>query len=94
MFPSDEFSEELETDIAAFIDPRTPWMGTRILCNEQSLELDEKEFSRLPNDTEYQLCRSVLGIPEGSQESGNNFPLNLNLHHLNSISFDKGCYIG
>lgn len=25
---------------------------------------------------------------------GNTFPLNMNLHHLNAISFDKGCYIG
>jgi hypothetical protein len=33
MFPSDEFEGEMETDVAAFIDPRTPWMGVRILCN-------------------------------------------------------------
>ena len=94
MFPSEEWPDELETDVAAFIDPRTTWMGARILCNEQSLELDDGEFKRAKNDKEYHWLRSVLGIAEGSKELANTFPLNMNLHHLNAISFDKGCYIG
>ncbi len=40
MFPSDDFPGEFETDIAAFADPRTILMGVRILCSEDSLELD------------------------------------------------------
>lgn len=59
MFPSEEFPGEMETDVAAFVDPRTTWMGTRILCNEQSLELDDGEFKRLNNDKEYHWLRSV-----------------------------------
>ena len=40
MFPSEEFPDEFETDIAAFADPRTTEMGVRILCAEDSLDLD------------------------------------------------------
>ena len=36
----------------------------------------------------------MLGILEGGDELGNKFPLNCHLHHLNGVSFDKGCYIG
>lgn len=94
MFPSEEFEGELETDVAAFVDPRTPWMGVRILCNDASLELDDEEFKKIPDDSEYNIMRSILGIPESSKELEGTFPLNMNLHHLNGISFQKGCYIG
>ena len=36
----------------------------------------------------------IHGLPEGSAELGNQFPLNMHLHYLNGVSFDKGCYIG
>jgi hypothetical protein len=41
MHESEEFPGELETDVAAFLDPRTSAMGVRVLCVEESLELDE-----------------------------------------------------
>ena len=41
MFPSEEFNGEPETDVAAFVDPRSPFMGVRILCNHESLELED-----------------------------------------------------
>ena len=34
MHESDEFPGEFETDVAAFIDPRTSQMGVRVLCVE------------------------------------------------------------
>ena len=36
----------------------------------------------------------ILGLPEGGSEMGAQFPLNMNLHILGGVSFDKGCYIG
>jgi len=40
------------------------------------------------------MLRNLYGIPEGSSELANTLPLNMNLHYLNMVSFDKGCYIG
>lgn len=68
LFPSEEYDGELETDIAAFIDPRTSQMGVRLLCAEQSLELDDVE--KLDNPFEYNLMRQTLGIAESSRELG------------------------
>lgn len=42
----------------------------------------------------YDLYRMAIGLLEGGQEMGNQFPLNINLHQLNGVSFSKGCYIG
>ena len=47
MHPSEEFPGELETDVAAFIDPRTHMMGVRVLCAEESLEIDDPNFTLL-----------------------------------------------
>ena len=93
MFPSEEFQNELETDIAVFADPRTISMGVRVLCSEDSLELGE-EIERIDGADEYNLIRQTLGIPESSKELGGELPLNMHLHYLNGVSFDKGCYIG
>ena len=41
MHESEEFPGEFETDVAAFLDPRAQAMGVRVLCVEESLELDE-----------------------------------------------------
>lgn len=70
MFPSEEFEGQMETDVAAFIDPRTPWMGVRILCNESSLELEDETIVRLDDETEYDIFRQQLGIPESGKEVG------------------------
>ena len=78
--------------MVAFADPRTTSMGVRVLCAEQSLELDGVE--KIDGPDEYNLMRQTLGIPESSSELGGQLPLNMHLHYLNGISFDKGCYIG
>ena len=49
---------------------------------------------KLENSEEYDLVRTMLGIPESSKELSGQFPLNMHMHHLNGVSFDKGCYIG
>jgi hypothetical protein len=71
MHESEEFPGEFETDVAAFIDPRTSQMGVRVLCAEESLEIDDPIIKKLDNSEEYDLIRNMLGIPEGSKELGN-----------------------
>jgi folate-binding protein YgfZ len=94
MHPSEEFPGEFETDVVAFIDPRTSQMGVRVLCVEDSLHIDDPEIKRIESSEEYDIIRQMLGIPEGSKELGNQFPLNMHMHYLNGVSFEKGCYIG
>ena len=95
MFESDEFPGRHETDIAAFVDPRSVSQGVRVLCAEESFEFESQDMP-LSYDPKnhYDLFRMSIGIPEGSKEMGNQFPLNVNLHQLNGVSFTKGCYLG
>ena len=69
-------------------------MGVRVLCVEDSLHIDDPEIKRLENSEEYDIIRQMLGIPESSKEMGNQFPLNMHMHYLNGVSFQKGCYLG
>jgi folate-binding protein YgfZ len=89
-----QFEGEMETDVAAFVDPRSYMMGVRVLCAEGSLELNDPSFQPQNDNLEYTLMRLMLGIPESSNEIGNQFPLNMLLHYINGVSFSKGCYIG
>ena len=51
MFPSEMYEGELETDVAAFIDPRTHQMGVRVLCSPESMDFEEDV--EIQNDEEY-----------------------------------------
>lgn len=48
----------------------------------------------LKDPSQYHLARMIHGLPESSEELGGQFPLNMHLHHLNGVSFEKGCYLG
>ena len=93
MFESEEFPGQFETDVLTFTDPRTHMNGVRIICSEGSFDLDT-DITIYNDHKEYDTIRHTLGIVEGGKEVGNNFPLNLNMHYLNGVSFNKGCYIG
>ena len=41
MIESDEFPGCYETDVCAFVDPRTKLNGVRILCAEESFETED-----------------------------------------------------
>jgi len=92
-FESEEFPGEFETDVLAFSDPRSQLNGVRLLCNEESLELDSG-VKKFEGPERYNLIRYMLGIPEGNAELRGVLPLNYCQHFLNGVSFDKGCYIG
>ena len=94
MHENEEFPGELETDVAAFRDPRTNMMGVRVVCADGSLEIEDPSFVQRKDTEEYDIIRYMMGIPETSKELGGQFPLNMHLHHLNGASFTKGCYIG
>ena len=66
----------------------------RILCADESLDLDEDIPVYDSSTSHYELFRMAIGLLEGGKEIGNQFPLNVNLHQLNGVSFSKGCYIG
>lgn len=93
MFESEEFPGSFETDVCAFVDPRTATNGVRVLCTDESFE-PENGVDILTDAKQYNIARMILGIPESGVELGGQFPLNMNLQHLNGVSFDKGCYIG
>ena len=85
----------METDIAAFVDPRTVAQGVRVLCAEESFTNDNEDTPVYSDPSlHYDFYRMAIGLLEGGKEMGNQFPLNINLHQLNGVSFSKGCYIG
>jgi len=71
---------------AAYVDPRTPLMGWRIIT----------EKGKLPEGSGYELQRIALGLADsdGDIGSGQLFPHEANFDQLGAVSFSKGCYIG
>ncbi len=41
MFESEEFPGNFETDVCAFVDPRTSVNGVRILCAQESFQPED-----------------------------------------------------
>lgn len=94
MFESEEFKGCMETDVCAFVDPRTSANGVRVLCAEESFEPEEGVNIIDDQHVQYNIARMIHGIPESGNELNGQFPLNMHLDHLNGVAFDKGCYIG
>lgn len=92
---STENSNFIIADSFSFFDPRSKVLGTRIYCNPSCFE-NELEKINLINEKQmkrYKTIRYLYGIAEGSEVSGL-LPLNSNFQYLDSISFNKGCYLG
>ena len=90
-----EKREDMEKTVGytSFVDPRTQYMGTRSICVGEALELEEQQDVAKGTQEHYDLFRLMQGVIEGPPASGH-IPHFLNFHYLNSISTDKGCYIG
>ena len=72
--------------LMAYVDPRTPLMGWRIII----------EKGMLPEGSGYETQRITLGLADsdGDIGTGQLFPHEANLDQLGAVSFSKGCYIG
>jgi folate-binding protein YgfZ len=72
--------------VTAYVDPRTPLIGWRIVT----------EKGKLLEGPDYEMQRITLGIADsdGDIGTGQLFPHEANLDQLGAVSFSKGCYIG
>ena len=72
LFESDEFPGMMETDVAAFVDPRTVAQGVRVLCAEESFEFPHEDVSLMSEDPAqyYDRFRMAIGLLEGADELG------------------------
>jgi folate-binding protein YgfZ len=70
----------------AYVDPRTPLMGWRLII----------EKGKLPEGSDYEMQRIALGVADsdGDIGSGELFPHEANFDQMGAVSFTKGCYIG
>jgi folate-binding protein YgfZ len=82
------------TDSMSFYDPRLKSLGCRIICPTDTLEIESETVNVKLTSEDYEMIRLLYGVLEGPKEVRDQFPLNLNFHHLNGISFNKGCYLG
>lgn len=79
-------SPERPAGMAAYVDPRTPLIGWRVLA----------EKGKLPAGTGYDAARIAFGLADsdGDIGIGELFPHEANFDQLGAVSFSKGCYIG
>lgn len=72
-------------------DPRLSGLGKRGLLAKSFAVSDKLEVK--PEDS-YERLRILHGVPDGADFSPGALPLDLGLHLLNGVSFEKGCYLG
>lgn len=86
----------------AYTDPRDAALGARAILPRANPAGEGAEEALAaagfaPVDAAaYDRLRLERGVPDGSRDLGveKAIPLENNLHHLNAIAWDKGCYIG
>ena len=81
----------------AYVDPRTPGLGVRLLLPATDADAVLREAGT-PSaaDEDYDRLRLALGVPDGSRDLivEKSTLLESNYDALNAISWDKGCYLG
>ncbi len=81
----------------AFVDPRLPAMGVRLLGTREQLAAAVAEAKLTAVDTDqYERWRLALGVPDASRDLlvEKSALLESNYDALNAISWSKGCYMG
>lgn len=78
----------------AFIDPRLPELGSRVLL-PAGADLRDLACAEVSED-DYHARRITLGVPEGGRDYtlGDTYPHEALLDQLNGVDFQKGCFIG
>lgn len=74
-----------------FEDPRLQALGLRAIVGERFAPPPEVAIA---DEHEYETMRILNGVPDGSDFDDTPLPLDLGLHMLNGVSFNKGCYLG
>ncbi len=80
----------------AFVDPRLPTMGARVLVpvgSDSAERLTAQGAARVPA---YHAMRVALGVPEAGEDFrlGDTFPHEALYDQLGGVSFTKGCFVG
>ena len=81
----------------AFLDPRHPELGQRILAEARfATDIASATNGRKVTPGDYVAHRIALGIPEGGKDYdfGDAYPHEANFDLLKGVSFSKGCYVG
>lgn len=81
-------------DGIAFVDPRLPELGVRLLVPAQ--DADRLLEAGAASAADWHAHRIALGVPEGGKDFafGDAFPHEADMDQLNGVSFAKGCYVG
>jgi len=81
---------------AAFVDPRHPALGIRILASLASDWVMAECAAEPATADDYAAHRIACGVPEGGKdyELGDTFPHEANFDWFAGVSFTKGCYVG
>lgn len=78
-----------------YTDPRSRSMGIRgVIINKELLYNRDNLKEGSLEDFEYLRIRNTIASCEKDMEATKSFPHKYNFDKLNSISYDKGCYIG
>ena len=84
-------------DVIAYVDPRLPALGVRILAPDGHVAtlLPARGFAPAPFD-DYEALRLSLGVPDGSRDLPVDKALLLEngFDELNGVDWKKGCYMG
>ncbi len=81
----------------AFIDPRHPGLGQRILAEARfAPDIASATNGSKVSSEAFHAHRIALGIPEGGKDYdfGSAFPHEADFDLFNGVSFTKGCYVG
>jgi folate-binding protein YgfZ len=87
-------SPRLPDGAIAYIDPRLPDLGSRLVVGEGTTAADLDCTSA--SEADYHAFRIGLGVPEGGLDYvfGDAFPHEALFDQLNGVDFNKGCYVG
>jgi len=80
----------------AFVDPRLPALGVRLLLPPAELPALERAGLAAASAEDYDRHRLELGVPDGSRdlEVDRTILLEANFEELHGVDFRKGCYVG
>ncbi|HEY4985268.1 MAG TPA: folate-binding protein [Bradyrhizobium sp.] len=81
----------------AFVDPRMPGLGWRILVPEAlAATVAGLIGADIVDSSQYDAHRIGCGVPRGGLDFtyGDAFPHETNMDRLHGVDFDKGCYVG